>query len=50
MEPSYIVWLHEGDRIASFHPVEGYREQHFLSHEFFMHYLQELQQSGYRFQ
>ena len=30
MEQSYTVWLCDACRIASFHPVEGYREQHFF--------------------
>ena len=50
MEQSYIVWLSEKERIASFHPVEGYREQHFLDHQFFLNYLQQLQNQGYQFQ
>lgn len=50
MEQDYIVWLSEPSRIASFHPVEGYQKQIFLSHDFFMSYLQNLQNQGYRFQ
>lgn len=50
MEQAYIVWLCEITRIASFHPVAGYRKQSFMTHEFFLNYLQQLQNQGYRFQ
>ena len=46
----FTVWLCDAARIASFHPVEGFREQHFLDHQFFLNYLQQLQNQGYRFQ
>lgn len=44
------VWVGESDRIASFHPVEGYRREAFACHEFFIQYLQRLQACGFRFQ
>ena len=47
---SWTVWMDEGGRIASFHPVEGYREQRFHNHDFFLEFLQGLQAQGYRFQ
>lgn len=50
MGQSYIVWLCDACRVASFHPVEGFREQHFLDHQFFLKYLQQLQNQGYKFQ
>lgn len=50
MEQSYMVWLCEDRRIASFHPVDGYRKQSFASHDFFLGYLQQLQNQGYKFQ
>lgn len=46
----FTVWLCDATRIASFHPVEGFREQRFLDHQFFLNYLQQLQNQGYRFQ
>ena len=48
--PSWIVWLNEDSRIASFHPVEGYREQGFRDHDHFLAFVQNLQEQGYRFQ
>lgn len=45
-----IVWLSEKDRIASFHPVDGYESQSFSCHEFFMAFLHTLQERGFRFQ
>lgn len=50
MQQHHIVWLCEAAQIASFHPVDGYRAQSFLSRDFFLAYLQELQERGYRFQ
>ena len=50
MGKPYIVWLCETCRIASFHPVEGYRQQCFTTHEFFLNDLQQLKNQGYRFQ
>ncbi len=46
----YRVWVGETDRIASFHPVEGYREEQFCYHEYFIKYLRDLQARGFRFQ
>lgn len=43
------VWINEEERVASFHPVEGYTMQEFSSREFFMSYLLSLQQCGFRF-
>lgn len=50
MEQQYIVWLSEDTRIASFHPVTGYRKQSFFTHDFFLHYIEDLQSRGFRFQ
>lgn len=45
-----IVWLDEQALIASFHAVEQYRRCDFHTREYFMRFLQSLQQQGYRFQ
>ncbi len=50
MEQSYTLWLSTEERIVSFHQVRGYRMQRFITHEFFLDYLQNLQFQGYRFQ
>ena len=47
---SYIVWIDNTDRIASFRFVEGYEKIAFTSHDFFMSYLHGLQVKGFRFQ
>ena len=47
---TYIVWVGNADRIASFRKVEGYEERSFSNHEFFMSFLQGLQMQGFRFQ
>lgn len=44
------VWLDEQQRIASFHSVEGYHQRDFVCYDFFMSFLQSLQERGYRFQ
>ncbi len=44
------IWLDDEARIASFHPIEGWRLLDFLDHGYFMGFLQDLQQKGYRFQ
>ena len=41
---SHTVWLNDRDRIASFHPVEGYYKRTFSSHDFFMSFLHALQE------
>lgn len=46
----HTVWLEERSKIASFHRVEGYQQRAFICHEFFMAFLQGLQEQGYRFQ
>ncbi len=46
----WVVWTDAQDHIASFHPVEGYREQCFRSHDYFLEFLHSLQQQSYRFQ
>lgn len=48
--PTYMVWLDEQTRIASFHCVEGYQQQIFSCHAIFMGFLQSLAERGYRFQ
>ncbi len=50
VEPRHTVWFSMQDRIASFHEVENYTSQSFLSHETFLNFLRGLQESGYRFQ
>jgi len=47
---AHIVWINEEKRIASFHAVDGYAEQIFASHEFFMNFLHSLQERSFRFQ
>lgn len=47
---TYIVWVGNADRIASFSKVEGYEKKIFSNHEFFMSFLHGLQERGYRFQ
>lgn len=47
---NYVVWLCEASKIASFHFVDGFSKMNFITHEFFLNYLQELQIQGYRFQ
>ena len=46
----WVVWLDEGAKIASFHHVEGYRQQQFFNQEYFHSYMMSLQQRGFRFQ
>lgn len=46
----YWVWVGEEDRIASFHEIAGYRSECFENHEFFIQYLRQLQERGFRFQ
>ena len=46
----HTVWVGEEDRIASFHAVEDYTMRTFDSHDYFIHFLQTLQQRGFRFQ
>ena len=46
----HTVWISEQDRIASFHPVEGYVVQTFVNHDFFMSYIHSLQERSFRFQ
>ena len=47
---TYIVWVGNTDRIASFREVEGYEKKVFSNREFFMSFLHGLQERGYRFQ
>ena len=47
---TYIVWIGESDRIASFREVDGYEKRTFTFHDHFMGFLQSLQVAGYRFQ
>jgi hypothetical protein len=46
----WVVWLDERAKIASFHHVEGYRQQEFLNRDYFHSYMMSLQQRGFRFQ
>ncbi|MDY3690782.1 MAG: hypothetical protein SO072_02290 [Dysosmobacter sp.] len=47
---SQTVWLNEQAQIASFHSVVGYEERSFLCRDYFMGFLNNLQERGYRFQ
>ena len=47
---SQTVWLDEQARIASFHRVAGYEERSFRCRDYFMGFLNNLQERGYRFQ
>ena len=47
---SQTVWLNEQARIASFHHVVGCEKRSFTCHAFFMGFLHDLQEQGYRFQ
>lgn len=44
------VWVGEADRIASFHAVEGYRQETFHDRDALIGYLRRLQECGFRFQ
>ena len=46
----WVVWLDERAKIASFHHVEGYRQQEFFNQDYFHSYMMSLQQRGFRFQ
>lgn len=47
---SQTVWLNEQARIASFHNVAGYEERSFRYRDYFVAFLNSLQERGYRFQ
>lgn len=47
---SQTVWLNEQARIASFHNVVGYEERSFRYRDYFVAFLNSLQERGYRFQ
>ncbi len=46
----HTVWVGEADKIASFHPEEGYEAQTFACHDRFLNFLRSLQERGFRFQ
>ena len=46
---SYTVWLNEQVRIASFHSVAGYEELSFRCRDYFMGFLNNLQEQGFCF-
>jgi hypothetical protein len=46
----YIVWMNDQERIVSFHQVDGYHIKSFTCHDFFISFIQALQDRGYRFQ
>lgn len=46
----HTVWLNEQVRIASFHSVAGYEDRSFCYRDYFMGFLSNLQERGYRFQ
>ena len=46
----WTVWLDQVQKIASFHAVEGYDQCEFRDHSHFLHYMEDLQNSGYLFQ
>ena len=45
----HTVWLTEQARIASFHSVVGYEERSFRCRDYFMGFLDNLQEQGFRF-
>ena len=47
---SQTVWLNEQARIASFPSVAGYEECSFRCRDYFMGFLNNLQERGFRFQ
>ena len=47
---NYLVWLNDDERIASFNPVNCYRQLSFHNHSYFLDFLLALQQEGFRFQ
>ena len=46
----YHIWIDMTERIASFRMVEGYELKSFSNNDYFMTFLQGLQETGYRFQ
>ena len=46
----HTVWVNEQARIASFHSVAGYEERSFRCRDYFMGFLNNLQERGFRFQ
>lgn len=44
----HTIWTNEVERIASFHPVEGFTEKTFVSRDYYVSFLLSLH--GYRFQ
>lgn len=44
----HTIWTNETERIASFHPVEGFTEKTFASKDYYVSFLLSLH--GYRFQ
>lgn len=48
--PLETVWLDIENRVASFHPVEGWKKQSFQVREFYLNDLHALQEQGDRFQ
>lgn len=47
---TYIVWLDEQKRIASFHPVDGYQRHMLYGYDSFVNFLYVLVERGYRLQ
>lgn len=45
---AHTIWMNETERIASFHPVEGFTEKTFVSKDYYVSFLLSLH--GYRFQ
>ena len=46
----YHIWINMAERVASFHMVDGYELKSFSNNDYFMSFLQGLQETGYRFQ
>jgi hypothetical protein len=44
------VWIDIHRKVASFHPADGSLVRSFISDQMFMDFLDNLMQSGYRFQ
>lgn len=47
---TYHIWIDMTNCIASFSMVEGYERKSFSNNDYFMSFLQGLQETGYRFQ
>ena len=46
----WTVWLDQVQKIAALPAVDGYDQCEFRDHSHFLHYMEDLQNSGYLFQ